>query len=99
MRDDAGVDADLRGIHAVQRFQGHLHGLRQSALEQSGGIPEFETQADPPALDVQVAQVAGALQVLAGVGVDDLAKNGFHRSTGNDAHGVSRRKAEQGRRI
>ncbi len=90
MRGDHAVDLDLGPADAIQAFDGQLQHLRPAALEQAGGITQFQADGDPVALDVEVPYATGADRVLVKVGVGVLAKNGFHRCAIDGAHGQLR---------
>lgn len=78
---------DLGASDAVERLQGHLQGLRQAVSEQPGGVPQFQAHPHAVALDLHLAQAAGADGVLVQIGVLVLAEGGFHRLASDSGHG------------
>ena len=87
VRLDHAVDPDLGASDAVERLQGHLQGLRQAVSEQPGGVPQFQAHPHAVALDLHLAQAAGADGVLVQIGVLVLAEGGFHRLASDSGHG------------
>ncbi len=83
-------DVDFGGAHPVQGLDRHLQHLRPAALEQVGGIADFQLDTDAIALDVDGAHASGADRVLVQVRVGVLAKDGFHRCAIDGAHGQLR---------
>ncbi|MCY1359376.1 hypothetical protein D9M69_459440 [compost metagenome] len=89
MRADHTIDLHLRTLDAVEVLQGHLQHLRPAALEQTGGVAQFQAHADAAALDIDLAQAAGADRIEVEMGIGELTQAGFHRFAGDGAHGAT----------
>ena len=87
--DDTG-DVDTGACHALQAFDGHLQHLCPATFEQTGGVAQFQLDADTITLDVDAAHAPGADRVLVQIRVGVLAKDGFHRCAIDGAHGQLR---------
>ncbi|MNG06086.1 hypothetical protein D3C84_893080 [compost metagenome] len=84
-------DVHASGRYAVEPLDGHLQHLRPATLEQTGGITQFELNANAVALNIDIAHAPGADRVLVQVRVGVLAKDGFHRCAIDGAHGQLRK--------
>lgn len=94
MRGDHTIDVDFGRGHTTQAFDGQLQHLRPTVLEQPGGIPQFETDADPVGLDIDGLHAAGAEWILVQIRIGVLAKDSLHRCAIDCAHEQLPKKTE-----
>ncbi len=90
VRGDHAGDLDAGDDHAVEVFDGQLQQLRPTALEQAGGVADFQLHIDAVTDDLDVFHATGADRVLVQVRVGVLAEDGFHRCASDGAHGQLR---------